>query len=196
MHPSRNQLKLSNRLQHLRLSSSSISFSHSIFTKTQSLRNPKMKSFSICTVTAILAAAFSHAAPLEVESRQFRVQVIFQGAPPEVAYYTRSIPSDGSVFYLSRSTRSSTSLPLSIPFLQHRSPLPLMPNLIFSSLKTSFLPNLLYPDNVLSISHIKSLGGATCTFFGIDGSKTTVVGAQTVDVGPPQTQISAVCRAL
>ena len=52
------------------------------------------------------------------------------------------------------------------------------------------------PDNPLSISHIKSEGGATCTFFGIDGSVTTVVGAQTVDVGPPQTQVSGSCLAL
>ena len=41
-----------------------------------------------------------------------------------------------------------------------------------------------------------SEGGATCGFLGIDGSQTTVVGAQTVDVGPPQTQISGSCLAL
>jgi len=51
--------------------------------------------------------------------------------------------------------------------------------------------------NPLSISTISSQGGATCTFFGIDGSQTTVVGAETdVPVGPPQTQISGVCDAL
>ncbi|KAI4162896.1 MAG: hypothetical protein LQ342_003407 [Letrouitia transgressa] len=49
--------------------------------------------------------------------------------------------------------------------------------------------------NPLSVSKISSLGGATCSFKGIDGSNTVVVGAQTVDVGPPQTQISATCRA-
>jgi len=47
--------------------------------------------------------------------------------------------------------------------------------------------------NPLSISHISSNGGAICTFFGIDGSETTVVGATTVDVGPPQTQVSGIC---
>lgn len=47
----------------------------------------------------------------------------------------------------------------------------------------------------LSVSHIKSEGGATCTFYGTEGSVTTVVGAQTVDVGPPQPQASGVCRA-
>ncbi|KAI9925512.1 hypothetical protein ASPWEDRAFT_28951 [Aspergillus wentii DTO 134E9] len=50
--------------------------------------------------------------------------------------------------------------------------------------------------NPLSISHISSLGGATCTFHGIDGSVTTVVGRNTVDVGPPQTQVSGSCHAL
>ena len=50
--------------------------------------------------------------------------------------------------------------------------------------------------NPLSISYIESAGGATCTFFGIDGSQTTVVGAQTVPVGPPQTQVSGSCLAL
>ncbi|KAL2012066.1 hypothetical protein VTN00DRAFT_4784 [Thermoascus crustaceus] len=50
--------------------------------------------------------------------------------------------------------------------------------------------------NPLSISHIASKGGATCTFYGIDGSVTTVVGAETVDVGPPQTQIKGTCWAL
>lgn len=49
--------------------------------------------------------------------------------------------------------------------------------------------------NPLSISHITSLGGATCSFVGIDGSHTVVVGAQTVDVGPPQTQVSGSCLA-
>ncbi len=50
--------------------------------------------------------------------------------------------------------------------------------------------------NPLSISHISSAGGASCTLFGVDGSKTTVVGADTVDVGPPQTQVSGSCLAL
>ncbi|KAI4209332.1 MAG: hypothetical protein LQ351_007724 [Letrouitia transgressa] len=52
------------------------------------------------------------------------------------------------------------------------------------------------PANPLSVSKISSLGGATCSFKGVDGSNTIVVGAQIVDVGPPQTQISANCRTL
>ncbi|GAD96228.1 NRPS-like enzyme [Paecilomyces variotii No. 5] len=50
--------------------------------------------------------------------------------------------------------------------------------------------------NSLSISHISSDGGATCSFKGVDGSNTVVVGAETVDVGPPQTQVSGSCLAL
>ncbi|KAF7593582.1 hypothetical protein BBP40_011202 [Aspergillus hancockii] len=49
--------------------------------------------------------------------------------------------------------------------------------------------------NPLSISKIASgNGGVSCTFNGIDRSVTTVTGAQTVDVGPPQTQISGSCH--
>ncbi|CAG8893415.1 unnamed protein product [Penicillium egyptiacum] len=48
--------------------------------------------------------------------------------------------------------------------------------------------------NSLSISHIQtSTEGITCVFNGIDHSVTTVVGAQLVDVGPPQTQVSGSC---
>lgn len=52
------------------------------------------------------------------------------------------------------------------------------------------------PDNELSVSQITSLGGASCTFFGSEGSITTVVGAHTVNVGPPQPQVSGSCLAL
>lgn len=51
--------------------------------------------------------------------------------------------------------------------------------------------------NQLSISHIKNGDpDASCTFYGIDGSVTTVKGAKTEDVGPPQTQTSGVCHPL
>lgn len=47
----------------------------------------------------------------------------------------------------------------------------------------------------LSISHISSsTTGIQCTFNGIDQSMTTVTGAELVDVGPPQTQVSASCH--
>ncbi|KAJ5861273.1 uncharacterized protein N7529_008583 [Penicillium soppii] len=49
-------------------------------------------------------------------------------------------------------------------------------------------------NNPLSISHISSsTGGIQCTFNGIDHSVTTVSGAETVDVGPPQTQLTGSC---
>ncbi|KAK5701223.1 hypothetical protein LTS12_028403 [Elasticomyces elasticus] len=48
-------------------------------------------------------------------------------------------------------------------------------------------------NNQLSISKISVLGSATCTFHGVDGSVTHVSNGQTVDVGPPQTQISGSC---
>ncbi|KAJ5103288.1 hypothetical protein N7532_003817 [Penicillium argentinense] len=51
--------------------------------------------------------------------------------------------------------------------------------------------------NPLSISHISSsTDGVTCTFEGIDQGETTVTGAQYVDVGPPQTQVSGHCTKL
>lgn len=49
---------------------------------------------------------------------------------------------------------------------------------------------------MLSISHISSADASVqCTFHGIDNSVTTVSGAELVDVGPPQTQISGSCSA-
>lgn len=35
-----------------------------------------------------------------------------------------------------------------------------------------------------------------CTFHGIDNSVTTVSGAELVDVGPPQTQVSGSCQSI
>lgn len=49
--------------------------------------------------------------------------------------------------------------------------------------------------NPLSISHIQFNGGATCYFYGINDSQTKVgPGAETVDVGPPQTQTYGYCQ--
>lgn len=51
--------------------------------------------------------------------------------------------------------------------------------------------------NVLSVSSISSsTNGITCTFNGVDGSVTSVSGAQSADVGPPQTQVSGHCSKL
>ncbi|MCJ1344947.1 hypothetical protein MMC31_003152 [Peltigera leucophlebia] len=48
-------------------------------------------------------------------------------------------------------------------------------------------------NNNLSVSSIRCGGGDTCTFHGIDGSVTIVVGTTPKDVGPPQTQVSGSC---
>ena len=50
------------------------------------------------------------------------------------------------------------------------------------------------PLSVSSISITDDSTGVTCTFFGIDGSTTIVSFGETVDVGPPQAQVSAVCE--
>ncbi|KAJ5093659.1 hypothetical protein N7456_009520 [Penicillium angulare] len=52
-------------------------------------------------------------------------------------------------------------------------------------------------NNPLSISHIEiDVGGFMCTFYGVDSGVTTVNGAELVDVGPPQTQVSGTCEAM
>jgi len=51
----------------------------------------------------------------------------------------------------------------------------------------------LVTDNPLSISHIRTYNYASCTFKGVDGSNTVLNGPGSVDVGPPQTQISGRC---
>ncbi|KAL9120245.1 MAG: hypothetical protein Q9187_003202 [Circinaria calcarea] len=101
-----------------------------------------MKTFAISAALALLAGLVSAAPATPC------VQVTFQGAPPDVAFYTRCIPTDGSLTTL---------------------------------------------NDPLSISHIVVNGQANCYFFGVDGSFTTVGPFQTVDVGPPQTQVSGYC---
>ena len=50
-------------------------------------------------------------------------------------------------------------------------------------------------SNPLSISNIQFYGGATCYFHGIDNSETQVgPAAETVAVGPPQTQTYGYCQ--
>lgn len=56
---------------------------------------------------------------------------------------------------------------------------------------------LTFLANPLSISHISSsTNGVFCTFHGVDNSVTAVNGAESVDVGPPQTQTSGSCQKL
>lgn len=62
-----------------------------------------MKAFTISAAIAMLFAQ-AHASPIaaKAEARQFAAQITFQGAPPDAAFYTASIPADGSVFYLGK----------------------------------------------------------------------------------------------
>ncbi|KAI4197519.1 MAG: hypothetical protein LQ348_002155 [Seirophora lacunosa] len=143
-----------------------------------------MKAFTISTALALLTSLVS-AAPATTphEARQFRAQITFIGAANGLFF--QSVPTDGSVFSISK-------------FLPDLFPCSTKPQ---EHQDTPFHPALSVPLTLipaagdLSVSMIRSEGGATCTFNGIDGSSTTVVGAQTVDVGPPQTQISGSCRA-
>lgn len=51
-------------------------------------------------------------------------------------------------------------------------------------------------DNNLAVDTISSQGGATCTFFGVDGASVTIVGAHSATVAPPQAIQSGSCLAL
>ena len=48
--------------------------------------------------------------------------------------------------------------------------------------------------NPLSVTSITSNGGGICSFFGVDGSETETIGAETVLVAPPQAQVSGSCH--
>ena len=63
-----------------------------------------MKAFTISAAIALLFAQ-AHTSPIapKAEARQFDVQVTFQGAPPDVAFFTASIPADGSVYIIGKS---------------------------------------------------------------------------------------------
>jgi hypothetical protein len=122
----------------------------------------------IFTTAAFFAfvATLAAAAPAPQGSNGFEALITFQGAAG--AQFTLSVPSDGTVFSIGKFFLHSQNSNCSSEVV----------------------------DNALSISHIVSEGGASCGFHGIDGSETTVVGAQTVDVGPPQTQVWGSCLAL
>jgi hypothetical protein len=60
-----------------------------------------MKSFIISTAAALFLT-LTYAAPTPQGPVQFLAQITFEGATPE-AYFTQSVPTDGSVFYISKS---------------------------------------------------------------------------------------------
>ena len=127
-----------------------------------------MKVFTISSILAILAASSAAAPAEDVEARQFKAHLTFIGGTPKATYVVDAA-TDGSFFHISESNHS-----------------------VLGSVDEANTTK----GNDLSVSHIKSEGGATCTIYGSKGSKTTLVGAQTVDVGPPQPQVSGACLAL
>ena len=63
-----------------------------------------MKAFTISAAIALLFAQ-AHTSPVapKAEARQYDAQITFQGAPPDAAFFTASIPTDGSVYYIGKS---------------------------------------------------------------------------------------------
>lgn len=120
---------------------------------------------------ASLALLFSAAFAAPLEARNPKLVLTFQGATPE-ASYTVEPPSDGTLFAIS----TLSSPPFSTSFAK-------------------FYLNVSADHPEISVSHITLFGAGQCTIDGVDGSKTTVRISQTVDVGPPQVQVSGTCNA-
>lgn len=63
--------------------------------------NSNMRSSTIAAILTGLGA-LTHAAPTAdgtaIKPRQFEAQITFQGAPPDAAFFTLSVATDGSVF--------------------------------------------------------------------------------------------------
>ena len=108
--------------------------------------------------------------PIQPQPVGGQVQVTFLGAAN--AQFTQSFPTNGQATQISMSFRIRSSVWMKGP-------------------------ELIVTANPLSISHIElDTQGVTCVFAGIDHSVTAVNGAQLVDVGPPQTQVSGSCTAM
>ncbi|POS77141.1 hypothetical protein DHEL01_v204457 [Diaporthe helianthi] len=54
---------------------------------------------------------------------------------------------------------------------------------------------IFYTNSDLAVDTISSLGGATCSFTGVDGAAVTIVGAHSATVAPPQAIVSGSCLA-
>ena len=89
---------------------SALSAQHSIFFKKQEHihsinKVSTMKAFTISTFLVLLATEL-HAAPSS-NARQFEAQLTFEGAPPDVAFYKLSVPTDSSIFTICMSSAPS-----------------------------------------------------------------------------------------
>lgn len=133
-----------------------------------------MKYFQAISILSALAGLTS-AAPA-AESRQFQAIITFTGA---AASYTLQVPTDSSPFQTSKYKTSDKPFHLASPACEA-----LCSNLVMAT------------DNDLAIDTVSSQGGATCTFFGVDGASVTVVGAHSATVAPPQAIVSGSCLAL
>ena len=151
-----------------------------------------MKTAAISVALAVLVGLV-HAAPAPVPNYQpDYVQITFQGAPADVAFFTQNVPVDGSTFqictsFLSFIRQLQSALPYTLLYFLPLSRVTAKPGWVMAML-------ICVLDNPLSISHILVSGNAHCEFFGIDGSDTVVGPFQTVDVGPPQTLASGFCK--
>lgn len=61
-----------------------------------------MKTFTATALFALIAG-ITQAAPAPAPELNDWVEVTFQGAPPDVAFFTMWVPTDGSVFPISMS---------------------------------------------------------------------------------------------
>ncbi len=143
--------------------------------------------FALLYVTTLI-----YAAPRSnQEPRQFEASITFLGAGPGPPFYFQAFPTDDTIHKISKHPVSLIPPDmLAIP----RKPkyYSVIALLVPCSYGLNWVLNI-HTDNTLSVSHISSPGGAACTFFGIDGSDTFIFGEETVDVGPPQAQVSGIC---
>ena len=146
-----------------------------------------MKAFAISTFLFLLAAKLN-AAPAN-NPREPEVTLTFEGAAD--ASYTLIEPADGSIFYIGIQPApfsDSTLLATTNDALSR-----LLRTFLLKFPRTCIRLTCTITDNPLSVSHISLDGNAACTLHGIDDSVTTVTDGETVDVGPPQTQIWGTC---
>lgn len=164
-------------------------------------RSPTMKSFAIFFALLHLAslcygAPGSLSNPLLKPRQLFIIALTtFNGPGPDAAHYFGAFTTMGAV-----QTISKPSILLQRALKSFRSCGQLytpqsLPSSSYLVVKRAWLLIML-TGNPLSVSNIsitEDSTGVTCTFFGIDGSQTVVSFGETVDVGPPQAQVSAVC---
>lgn len=151
----------------------------------------------MAVLLASILSLTTTAAPSPLEARQGAGPVVtFSGAGPNPPTYTLTPPFRGENITISKSSISIFSDLL--PCCSCRLPGHILEPSRMSLCPRELIPRLTgpHPANPLSVSHIsvdQTLG--VCSFQGIDGGREFIVGAGSVDVGPPQTQVSLRCCA-